>query len=161
MKTGIFYGSTTGDCERIAKALGAKLGADVKNVSELSNDALQAYDLILLGSSTWGYGDLQDDWESSISNLESANLAGKKVAVFGCGDSASYSDTYCNAMGKIYDAAVAAGATIVGSGVSTDGYEYSDSDAVRDGAFVGLALDEVNQSDLTDSRIDAWVKTLA
>ena len=72
MKTGIFYGSTTGDCERIAKSLAAKLGADLHNVSELSDAALQAYDLILLGSSTWGYGDLQDDWEGAISKLSGA-----------------------------------------------------------------------------------------
>ena len=161
MKTGIFYGSTTGDCERIAKSLAAKLGADLHNVSELSDATLQAYDLILLGSSTWGYGDLQDDWEGAISKLSGANLAGKKVAVFGCGDPASYADTYCNAIGLIYDAAVEAGATMVGGGVSTDGYDFSDSAAVRDGAFVGLALDEVNQAELTDSRIDAWVKSLA
>ncbi|MCQ2207511.1 MAG: flavodoxin [Paludibacteraceae bacterium] len=160
MKTVVYFGSTTGDCERIAKSIASKLNADIHNVSELSDADMQAYDLIVLGSSTWGYGDLQDDWEGAISTLSSANLAGKKVAVFGCGDSASYSDTYCNAIGLIYDAASTTGATMVGGGLSTDSYEFSDSAAVRDNAFVGLALDEVNQPELTDSRIDAWVKTL-
>lgn len=33
---------------------------------------------------------------------------------------------------------------------STDGYEFTDSKAVRDGKFAGLALDEDNQSELTN-----------
>jgi flavodoxin I len=41
--------------------------------------------------------------------------------------------------------------------VSTDGYTYDDSEAVVDGKFVGLALDEVNEDDKTDERIDAWL----
>ncbi len=43
---------------------------------------------------------------------------------------------------------------------STDGYEFTDSKAVRDGKFVGLALDEDNQSQLTNERIKAWVSQL-
>jgi flavodoxin I len=43
---------------------------------------------------------------------------------------------------------------------STEGYEFSDSKALRDGKFVGLALDEDNQSDLTEERIKAWVAQL-
>ena len=86
-------------------------------------------------------------------------MSGKKVAVFGCGDSASYSDTFCSAMKELYDAAQEAGATLVGA-VSTDGYEFDDSDAVVDGHFVGLALDDVNEDGKTEERIDAWIPTL-
>jgi flavodoxin I len=43
---------------------------------------------------------------------------------------------------------------------STEGYEFSESKAVRDGKFVGLALDEDNQSDLTEKRIKIWVTQL-
>ena len=158
---GIFFGSTTGDCERIANTIAAKLGVDsanVKNASVLASSAAQ-YDALLLGSSTWGYGDLQDDWESAISDLESLDLKGKVAAVFGCGDSSSYSDTFCNAIGLIHDALSKTGATIVGA-VSADGYSYDDSASVRNGKFVGLAIDEVNESDKTDARIDAWVNDL-
>ena len=91
--------------------------------------------------------------------LKAAGLTGKKVAVFGCGDSESYSDTFCGGMKELYDAAEAAGATMVGH-VSTDGYNYDDSDAVVDGQFVGLALDDVNEDDKTESRIEAWLPTL-
>ena len=48
----------------------------------------------------------------------------------------------------------------IGGGVSADGYQFSSSVAVVDGNFVGLALDEVNESDRTPQRIDDWIATL-
>ena len=113
----------------------------------------------MLGTSTWGAGEMQDDWYNGVNVVKSANLSGKRVALFGCGDSASYSDTFCGGMKELYDAAVAAGATVVGA-VSTDGYTFDDSDAVVDGQFVGLALDDVNEDDKTSDRISAWLPTL-
>ena len=62
-------------------------------------------------------------------------------------------------MGQLYEAAKAAGANIVGA-VSTDGYTFDESTAVVDGKFVGLALDEDNESDKTDERIAAWVEEI-
>ena len=76
------------------------------------------------------------------------------------GDSSSYSDAYCNAMGELYENFKKAGAKIVGA-VSTDGYEFDESKAVVDSKFVGLALDNDNQSDLTESCIEAWVAQIA
>jgi len=80
--------------------------------------------------------------------------------VFGCGDSESYSDTFCGGMKELYDAAEAAGATMVGNNVSTDGYTFDDSESVVDGHFIGLALDDVNEDDKTEERINAWIPTL-
>lgn len=158
-KTVVVYGSSTGICESIAQTIGEKLHAEVIEVSDLTKDQLEAADNILLGSSTWGAGELQDDWYDGVDIVKQANLAGKRVAVFGCGDSASYPDTFCSAMKELYDAACAAGATVVGA-VSTDGYEFDDSEAVIDGMFVGLALDDVNEDDKTGERIEAWIPTL-
>lgn len=112
-----------------------------------------------MGTSTWGAGELQDDWYDGVNVLKAADLAGKTVAVFGCGDSESYSDTFCGAMAEIYNAAKDAGATLVGE-VSTDGYTYDDSEAVVDDKFVGLALDDVNEDDKTEGRIDAWLEAI-
>ena len=158
-KTIVVYGSTTGTCESIAQTLGDQLGAEVINVAGLTADQLAEADNIVLGTSTWGAGELQDDWYDGVSVVKSANLSGKRVALFGCGDSASYSDTFCGGMKELYDAAVAAGATVVGA-VPTDGYTFDDSDAVVDGQFVGLALDEVNEDDKTSERISAWLPAL-
>ncbi len=158
-KTIVVFGSTTGTCENIANTLGEKLSAEVINVSDLSAELLESADNILLGTSTWGSGEVQDDWYDGVNVVKTANLSGKKVAVFGCGDSASYSDTFCSGMKEVYDAAVAAGATLVGE-VSTDGYTFDDSEAVVNGNFIGLPLDDMNEDDQTESRIDAWIPTL-
>lgn len=158
-KTIVVYGSTTGTCESIAQTLGDQLDAEVINVSDLTANQLAEADNIVLGTSTWGAGELQDDWYDGVNVVKSANLSGKRVALFGCGDSASYSDTFCGGMKELYDAAVAAGATVVGA-VPTDGYTFDDSDAVVDGQFVGLALDDVNEDDKTSERISAWLPAL-
>lgn len=158
-KTIVVYGSTTGTCENIANTIGTKLGADVINVTDLSADQIAEADLLVIGTSTWGAGELQDDWYDGINVLKGTDLSGKKVAVFGCGDSAGYSDTFCGGMKELYDAAKGAGATMVGE-VATDGYTFDDSDSVVDGKFVGLALDDVNEDDKTEERIDAWLPTI-
>lgn len=158
-KTVVVFGSSTGTCEAIAEKIGAKIGAEVVNVQDLTDEVLSA-DNILLGTSTWGAGELQDDWYDGIGVIKGADLSGKTVAIFGCGDSASYGDTFCGAMKELYDAAKEAGANVVGE-VSTDGYTFDDSDAVVDGKFVGLALDDINEDDKTDGRIDAWIAQLA
>jgi flavodoxin I len=157
-KTVVIFGSSTGTCEGIAEKIGAKLGAEVVNVQDLNDDVLAA-DNLLLGTSTWGAGELQDDWYDGVDTIKGADLSGKTVAIFGCGDSASYSDTFCGAMKELYDAAKEAGANVIGE-VSTDGYTFDDSDAIVDGKFGGLALDDINEDDKTDERIDAWLERL-
>lgn len=159
-KTIVVYGSSTGTCESIAQTLGEKLGADVIDVSKLTAADVKSADNLVLGTSTWGAGEMQDDWYDGVKVLKEAGLSGKKVAVFGCGDSSSYSDTFCGGMKELYDAAKEAGAKMVGDDVPTDGYTYDDSDSVVDGHFIGLALDDVNEDDKTESRIEAWIPTL-
>ena len=100
------YGSTTGTTEDIAGRIASKLNiaqGDIYEISKVTADTVAGYDTLLLGSSTWGSGDLQDDWYDGIETLKGADLAGKKIALFGCGDSSSYSDTFCSALGTIYN----------------------------------------------------------
>lgn len=159
---GIFFGSSTGMTEGVATRIAERLGVDsahVHNVSETSAQEVAAYDVLLLGTSTWGCGDLQDDWESFLDDLKGQDLSGKYVGLFGCGDSASYGDTFCGALGIIYDALQGSGCSFVGA-VPAENYTFDDSEAVRDGQFVGLALDEMNEDDLTDERIESWVSLL-
>ena len=155
-KTIVVFGSSTGTCEAIAEKIAEKVGAEAINVADLTNDIIAENDNLLIGTSTWGVGELQDDWYDGLETLKGADLSDKVVAVFGCGDSASYSDTFCGAMRELYDAAKASGATVVGE-VDIDGYTFDGSDAVVDNKFVGLALDDINEDDKTDSRIDAWI----
>lgn len=157
--TVVIYGSSTGTCQNIAQNIAGKLGVEAIDVTALTNDVVKANDNLILGTSTWGAGDMQDDWYDGIKVLKSAGLQGKTVAIFGCGDSESYSDTFCGGMRELYNAAQEAGATTIGS-IDASDYTYDDSEAVVDGHFVGLALDDVNEDDKTETRIEAWIAAI-
>ena len=158
-KVGIFYGSTTGVTEDIANRIAEKIdGAEVFNIDG-NVDELENYDVLLLGTSTWGFGDLQDDWQTVLDELSNLDLQAKKVGYFGTGDQGTFADTFIDALGIINDEIKKTGATIIGQ-TSTEGYEFSESRAVVDGKFLGLVVDEINQPDLTDERIDAWVEEI-
>lgn len=159
-KTIVIFGSSTGTCEAIAEKIGSRLGAEVLNVQDLTADVVDANDNLILGTSTWGAGELQDDWYDGIDVLKSADLSSKTIALFGCGDCESYGDTFVGGIGELYDAIKNSGANFVGA-VSTDGYTFDDSAAVVDGQFVGLPLDDVNEDDKTDGRIDAWIAQIS
>lgn len=158
-KTVIYYGSTTGTCEDIANRIASSLGvSEVKSASEFDQDAA-TYDVLVLGTSTWGYGDIQDDWCDKLDTLKGLDLSGKTVAIFGCGDSAGYPDTFCAGMKALYDAAVATGAAVL-EGVPAGGYSFDGSDAVVDGKFVGVAIDEMNEPDKTGDRLAQMIEAL-
>ena len=159
-KTIVIFGSSTGTCEAIAEKIGSRLGAEVLNVQDLTADVVDANDNLILGTSTWGAGELQDDWYDGINVLKSADLSSKTIALIGCGDCESYGDTFVGGIGELYDAIKNSGANFVGA-VSTDGYTFDDSAAVVDGQFVGLPLDDVNEDDKTDGRIDAWIAQIS
>jgi len=160
MKTAVFYGSTNGNTADAALKIKKELNADIYDVGKLKNsDELESYEMLILGTSTWYDGDLQDDWDSFLTHLKSANLNGKIVALFGLGDQEGYGSEFVNGMRLIYDVALEQGAKVIGSW-PIDGYSFESSNSVIDGKFIGLALDEENQSDLTKSRIESWCAQL-
>lgn len=159
--TGIFYGSTTGSTEAVAQDIARQLdipAADLHNVASASADDTDRYDLLLLGTSTWGCGDLQDDWYGFLDALKTKDLSGKRVALFGCGDSGSYPDTFCDGIGLLYEGLRETGCTFVGAYVPED-YDVTDSLVCNDGLFVGLAIDESDPS-RTDARVAAWCASI-
>ena len=96
-KVGIFYGSTTGTCEDLARQLARALGvasSDVYSADKLNVELVAAYEILILGTSTWGDGELQDDWYDAVNVLRGADLSGKTIALFGCGDSESYHGSF-------------------------------------------------------------------
>lgn len=158
-KTAVFYGSTTGNTEGIAKEIAKKLEADVFEVSSIRASKLEEYDNLILGTSTWGIGDIQDDWEMFLEDMESAKLEGKTVALFGLGDGISYSDTFIDGVGTIYEAIKNRSCKIIGS-TDTEGYDFEESTAVVDGKFIGLPIDEDNESQMTSERVNKWIEQI-
>lgn len=162
-KIGIFYGSATGTTEKIAKRIGELLGVspdDILDVASTAPSKVGDYDLLVLGSSTWGAGDLEDDWYDFLDGLEALDLAGKEIALFGCGDE-TMSDTFCSAVGEIHDRLQNSGATFIAP-YDTIGYTFDHSAAKPDDALeaYGLLLDEVNHPELTETRLRGWVELL-
>lgn len=161
-KVAVYYGSSTGTtadlAQRIAKAVGAEAHCyDVANAD--ANEAAN-FDVLILGSSTWGIGDLQDDWEGFLPQLAAQNLSGKAVALFGCGDADSYPDSFCEALALIKEGLANSGCTFVGA-YEPEGYTYDATRSEEGGKLIGLCVDDVNQSDLTDARLEAWLAAFA
>lgn len=161
-KIGIFYGSTTGTtadvAQRIAKALGVD-AADIHDMAKSKPSDVAPYDLLVLGTSTWGAGDMQDEAHDFADGLQGMSLAGKEVALFGCGDE-TMADTFCDGVAELMKYVEPTGARIIGS-FDVSGYDFSESKAVgADGKAVGLLIDEVNHADTADRRINEWCELL-
>lgn len=159
MNVKVIYGSDAGCTRAVASRIAKKINATALNITKASSEDMESADLLILGCPTYGLGDLQCDWEDRLNVLESADLSRSKVAIFGTGDQISYPDSFVDAIGILYDIVVNKGATVVGF-TDPKGYDFSNSAALRDGQFVGLALDEDNQSSKTEGRITEWIAQL-
>ena len=169
-KLGIFFGTDTGTTRKIAKLIHNEL-ADVAdkplNINRVDASTLASYDYLILGTPTLGEGQLpglsaecqEESWEEFLPNFDELDLSGKKVALYGLGDQINYPDEFVDGLGELYDAIAATGAEIVGQW-PTDGYTFNDSQAVEDDCFVGLVLDNDNQSDLHAERISTWLASV-
>lgn len=159
-KIGIFYGSTEGNTEDVVEKVQKALGdTDVFNVDSATADDIAGYDTVILASSTWEIGELQEDWDSFIDVLDDVDFSGKKVSFIGVGDADGYPDTFVDAIGIIYDKIADSGAEFFGAW-PTDDYEFDESKGVVDGKFLGLVIDEDNESGKTADRIAGWVKQI-
>lgn len=158
MKYGIFYGSQTGTTADVAKKIAAALGvadSDIHNVADTAPDKLGDYDVIVLGTSTWGNGEIEDDWYDFLDGAQSLDLSDKKMALFGCGDE-TMADTFCNGVHDLYKRMKRTGAKLIGKYTAVP-FKFDKSEAVDSLHFaLGLLLDEVSHADLTDARISDW-----
>ncbi len=154
----IFYGTVTGNTETVAKRINNQLFemADLKDIACVTIEDMDKYDFLFIGTPTYGKGGLQNDWKNFLPEMKNAYLSTKTVALFGLGDSVGHPDTFVDGMEAIYRALQNSGCLIVGS-CPTDGYSFVGSEALVDKKFVGLPLDQDNESGLTDSRIALWL----
>lgn len=161
MATAIFYASSTGNTSEVADMISAQLGdIEVFDIAQCGVDKINEFDKIILGTPTWGEGDLQDDYEEVWDDFKSIDFSSKTVALFGLGDQDGYGEYFLDAMGSLYEVVSQSGANIVGHFEVTEEYYFEESKAVIDGSFVGLAIDEDNQSELTQSRVKLWCSTI-
>ncbi|MFC3121227.1 flavodoxin FldB [Agaribacter flavus] len=163
MRIAIFYGSTT--CytemagEKIQETLHTLTAQTIPmfNIKDTALKKCEEFDFIVFGISTWDFGELQEDWESTWDDIRSLQLTGKKVAIYGLGDQLGYADWFQDALGMLHDEVVALDADIIGYWPN-EGYEFAASKALTADQtyFVGLSLDDENQFDLSHERIQQW-----
>lgn len=158
---GLFYGSDTGNTENIAKMIQKQLGnevVDIRDIAKSTKEDIENYDFLIFGIPTWYYGEAQCDWDDFFPTLESIDFNDKLVAIFGCGDQEDYAEYFCDAMGTVRNIIEPKGAIIVGNW-PTEGYTFEASQALVDeNNFVGLCIDEDRQPELTNQRVNTWVK---
>ncbi len=162
-KTAIIYSFNTQKSKKVAEKIIAAFSEkniEAINAEELTKDTFVNYDNFILSSPTWFDGELPNYWDEFIPDLEEMDLSKKTFAVFGLGDQKGYPENFCDAIGILVEILESCGATIVGKGTDITEYNYESSRAVRDGKFVGLALDQENQARLTKPRIEKWVTQL-
>lgn len=161
---GLFYGSTNGAttvvARRIANAFAVQgVTVEIFDIAEYVLETMLDFEHLILGVSTWNVGQLQKDWDDVLPEFDDLDLTGKQVALFGLGDQVGYPDTFLDALFFVAAKVRERGATVVGAWPTT-GYTFTQSWAVEEGNFLGLAVDEDNQFRLTQSRVDAWVAQL-
>jgi flavodoxin I len=161
-KIGLFYGTQTGKTEEVAETIRTQIGesiVDIYDMSQVDVGDFDGYTNLIIGCPTWNIGELQSDWEGFFPELDDMDFSGKTVAYFGTGDQIGYADNFQDAMGILEEKISSRGGKTIGAW-PIDGYEHTESKAIKNGKFVGLAIDEDNQSDLTESRIKTWVSQI-
>jgi len=167
-KTAIFFGPVGGAVNRVADKIKAQIGADkveMVPVKDATAADLDRFDKIIFGISTvgkdtWDSNFASNDWGKFLPEIEKTRYEGKKTAIFGLGDHVTYAATFVDHMAVLANKLKKNGAVLSGQ-VSTDGYEFDESEAVVSDKFVGLPIDEDFEPELTDERVANWVKQLA
>jgi len=158
-KSAIFFGSETGTTEELAHKIASKLKIKAFDIADTEPKQIESFEFIIFMTSTWDYGMLQDDWMDFIENYPSLNLKNKTVALIGTGDQRGHGDHFADGISYLYDYALKSGASVVGSYYDND-YFFEKSNSFRDGKFLGLALDNDYQAELSDDRIKKWIDSI-
>ena len=160
MKIGLFYGSSTCYTEIVAEKIQACIGeelVDVYNIKESGLSKVNDYDILIFGISTWDFGELQEDWGKLWDTVSELSVSDKIVAIFGLGDQDGYGEWFVDAVGMLHDEIQPQSPVFIGQW-PVEGYQFTDSKALTADKkhFLGLAIDEDTQYELSDERIDQW-----
>ena len=165
MRFTIVYASATGHTEDIAERLNTLLpDSELKDLDRIDfTKELEEAEALICCTPTWNTGsDVKRSgttWDEHIENIPQLALKDKPIAIVGLGDSAAFSKYFCDAMEELYKSFESAGGRMIGH-VSVEQYIFDESKSVINGMFCGLPIDEDNESEKTDDRLQAWSKKL-
>lgn len=166
-KIGLFFGPLKGSVNRVADKVKTAFGeenVDLISVNDAEISDLEKYDKIIFGISTvgketWNSDYSNTDWSKFLPSISQVDFSGKTIAIFGLGDHITYASHFVNSMGLLAQKLVKNNAVLTGK-VDPAAYEFEESEAIIDGYFVGLPIDEDFEPELTDERISKWVETI-
>lgn len=160
-KIAILYGTNKGVTKNVAEKVKALLNdeADTFNVADLDAEKVKEYPYLILATSTHRVGRLQDDWVAFLPAFKALDLSDKTVAILTVGDGIGHGKTFVNGMRELHDE-IKGQTNIIGQVKDDGGYTYQESKSIVNGVWLGLPIDEDNESDKTDGRLKPWVEEL-
>lgn len=166
-KIGLFYGPTGGSTEKTANLIKQAFGdykIDVYPIKDSSSSMVNQYDIVIMGCSTigtetWNSQNHKNDWDGFRPEIDKIDINGKVFAFFGTGNHLTYARHFVDGMGILAKLFIVKGAQITGQ-CNTEDYEFIESEAIVNGKFIGLPIDEDFEPEKTKTRIDNWVKEL-
>lgn len=161
-KIGLFYSFNTKNTSKAAGIILDTLGekaVEAVNVEEATEDDFEKFSQFILGVPTWWDGELPNYWDEFLPSVEENSLEGKTFAIYGAGDQKGYPDNFVDAIGVMADFIESRGGKVIGF-TPNEGYIFDQSQALRNGVFVGLPLDFENQPGNVQAKMEAWVKQL-
>ena len=161
-KTGLIYSFNSKKTAIAAKIIHEVFGEkniDVINAEDIDEKTFLSHDYLILGVPTWFDGELPNYWDEFVPALEEMDLKGKKIALFGLGDQKGYPENFLDGVGIMAEILETQGATLVGF-TSPEEYEFESSRALREGRFLGLAIDYENQGSMNKQRVAGWIDQL-
>merc|ERR1711988_1543582 len=104
---GLLYATQTGNTETVAGYIASEAGLEAADVGDYGAEDLTEFDGLIVGCPTWNTG--ADEyrsgtaWDDILDEIKEVDLAGKPVAVFGCGDSEGYGDNFCDGIEELHE----------------------------------------------------------
>ena len=151
-KIGLFYGGTTAKTAVVALKIQEAFTENevvLIPIEGATRKEFESFDNIIAGTSTWFDGELPTYWDEFMPEIESIDMTGKKVALFGLGDQERYPDNFVDGIGILAEAFTKSNAELIGFMPVSD-HHFTQSRAVKEGHFLGLPLDIENQSEQTE-----------
>lgn len=161
-KIGLFYSFNSNKTKKIADRIIEDFGSqsiESINSETVTEEQFLSFENLILGVPTWFDGELPGYWDEFGPAIENMNLKGKKFALFGLGDQVGYPENFQDALGIMTQLLESRGAIIIGL-TSTKGYIFESSKPIRNGKFLGLAIDFETQANKNKERVKAWVEQL-
>ena len=162
MRIKLIYGSDTGNTELVTEDISKLLdNIEVTTVADLTSEDWD-HDKFILGIPTWYDGELQSDWEDYFEEFKKIDFTNKTVAIFGLGDQLGYEEWFCDGIGILAEVIMENGGKVIGYTEKDDSYDLDETpkSLVDDNTFYGLCLDEDNQWELTQDRLENWINKI-